>query len=105
MTFFTSVEFYYTRDAARGVPLTFTWFVEEVGELAKEIAISSFGLVGERNFARHVAYLEGLTVIPSTYIGFLGTQHLLGAIVVPLFDLCKHGEMTIRSIISRRSPV
>lgn len=28
---------YYTRDAARGVPLTFTWFVEEVGELAKEI--------------------------------------------------------------------
>jgi len=28
---------YYTRDAERGVPLTFTWFVEEVGELAKEI--------------------------------------------------------------------
>ena len=28
---------YYTRDAARGVPLNFTWFVEEVGELAKEI--------------------------------------------------------------------
>ena len=28
---------YYTRDAVRGVPLTFTWFVEEVGELAKEI--------------------------------------------------------------------
>ena len=28
---------YYTRDAARGVPLTFAWFVEEVGELAKEI--------------------------------------------------------------------
>ena len=28
---------YYTRDEARGVPLTFTWFVEEVGELAKEI--------------------------------------------------------------------
>ena len=28
---------YYERDAARGVPLTFTWFVEEVGELAKEI--------------------------------------------------------------------
>ena len=27
---------YYTRDAERGVPLTFTWFVEEVGELAKE---------------------------------------------------------------------
>ena len=30
-------DIYYTRDAARGVPLTFTWFVEEVGELAKEI--------------------------------------------------------------------
>ncbi len=28
---------YYARDALRGVPLTFTWFVEEVGELAKEI--------------------------------------------------------------------
>ena len=28
---------YYTRDAERGIPLTFTWFVEEVGELAKEI--------------------------------------------------------------------
>ncbi len=28
---------YYTRDAERGVPLTFTWFIEEVGELAKEI--------------------------------------------------------------------
>ncbi len=30
-------DIYYTRDAERGVPLTFTWFVEEVGELAKEI--------------------------------------------------------------------
>ena len=30
-------EIYYQRDAERGVPLTFTWFVEEVGELAKEI--------------------------------------------------------------------
>ena len=28
---------YYDRDAARGVDGTFTWFVEEVGELAKEI--------------------------------------------------------------------
>ena len=28
---------YYARDAERGVPLTFTWLVEEVGELAKEI--------------------------------------------------------------------
>lgn len=28
---------YYNRDVERGVPLTFTWFVEEVGELAKEI--------------------------------------------------------------------
>ena len=28
---------YYDRDAARGVDRTFTWFVEEVGELAKEI--------------------------------------------------------------------
>ena len=28
---------YYERDAERGIPLTFTWFVEEVGELAKEI--------------------------------------------------------------------
>lgn len=28
---------YYERDMERGVPLTFTWFVEEVGELAKEI--------------------------------------------------------------------
>ncbi len=28
---------YYERDSERGVPLTFTWFVEEVGELAKEI--------------------------------------------------------------------
>lgn len=28
---------YYTRDATRGVPLTFTWFVEEIGELAKEM--------------------------------------------------------------------
>lgn len=30
-------DIYFTRDAARGVSLTFTWFVEEVGELAKEI--------------------------------------------------------------------
>jgi len=30
-------DIYYTRDAERGVPMTFTWFVEEVGELAKEI--------------------------------------------------------------------
>lgn len=30
-------DIYYERDAERGVPLTFTWFVEEVGELAKEI--------------------------------------------------------------------
>ena len=30
-------DIYYSRDAERGVPLTFTWFVEEVGELAKEI--------------------------------------------------------------------
>ncbi len=28
---------YYDRDSARGVDGTFTWFVEEVGELAKEI--------------------------------------------------------------------
>ncbi len=28
---------YFERDSERGVPLTFTWFVEEVGELAKEI--------------------------------------------------------------------
>ncbi|RKU08792.1 nucleotide pyrophosphohydrolase [Candidatus Poribacteria bacterium] len=28
---------YYTRDSDRGIPLTFVWFVEEVGELAKEI--------------------------------------------------------------------
>lgn len=28
---------YFKKDAERGVPLTFTWFVEEVGELAKEI--------------------------------------------------------------------
>lgn len=30
-------DIYFTRDSVRGVPLTFTWFVEEVGELAKEI--------------------------------------------------------------------
>ncbi|MYF98597.1 nucleotide pyrophosphohydrolase [Candidatus Poribacteria bacterium] len=30
-------DIYYERDSERGVPLTFTWFVEEVGELAKEI--------------------------------------------------------------------
>lgn len=28
---------YFQKDSERGVPLTFTWFVEEVGELAKEI--------------------------------------------------------------------
>ncbi len=28
---------YFDRDSARGVDRTFTWFVEEVGELAKEI--------------------------------------------------------------------
>lgn len=28
---------YLERDTERGIPLTFTWFVEEVGELAKEI--------------------------------------------------------------------
>lgn len=28
---------YFERDSARGVDGTFTWFVEEVGELAKEI--------------------------------------------------------------------
>ena len=30
-------DIYFTRDFARGIPLTFTWFVEEVGELAKEL--------------------------------------------------------------------
>ena len=30
-------DIYFTRDSIRGIPLTFTWFVEEVGELAKEI--------------------------------------------------------------------
>ena len=34
---------YYQRDAERGVPLTFTWFVEEVGELAKEIRKATTG--------------------------------------------------------------
>ncbi len=28
---------YYERDVKRGIPLTFTWLVEEIGELAKEI--------------------------------------------------------------------
>ena len=28
-------DIYYTRDAERGVPMTFTWFVEEVGETGK----------------------------------------------------------------------
>ncbi|MBM3215028.1 pyrophosphohydrolase [Candidatus Poribacteria bacterium] len=28
---------YFERDAARGVPTTFVWFTEEVGELAKEV--------------------------------------------------------------------
>ena len=30
-------DIYFTQDSTRGIPLTFTWFVEEVGELAKEI--------------------------------------------------------------------
>ena len=30
-------EIYFERDRERGVDKTFTWFVEEVGELAKEI--------------------------------------------------------------------
>lgn len=30
-------QIYFQRDAARGVDGTFVWFVEEVGELAKEI--------------------------------------------------------------------
>ncbi|MCG9127283.1 nucleotide pyrophosphohydrolase [Candidatus Poribacteria bacterium] len=52
---------YYERDAERGLPLTFTWFVEEVGELAKEIRKSPQDMVRIREeMADVLAWLSTL---------------------------------------------
>ncbi len=54
-------DIYYERDSERGVPLTFTWFVEEVGELAKEIRKQPQDMVRLREeFADVFAWLSTL---------------------------------------------
>ncbi|RLG81372.1 MAG: nucleotide pyrophosphohydrolase [Thermoprotei archaeon] len=40
-------KYYYHRDSARGLYATFTWFVEEVGELADAILSNNLGLAEE----------------------------------------------------------
>lgn len=52
---------YGARDAARGVPATFTWFVEEVGELARSLNSAEPGSDAEaREFADVLAWLATL---------------------------------------------
>jgi len=52
---------YGERDAARGVPSTFTWFVEEVGELARSLLSGEPGSDAEaREFADVLAWLATL---------------------------------------------
>jgi len=54
-------EVYGERDAARGVPSTFTWFVEEVGELARSLLSGERGSEAEaREFADVLAWLATL---------------------------------------------
>ncbi len=53
---------YYERDARRGVGLTFAWFVEEVGELARGIVRPERGAV-EEEFADVLAWLATLASI------------------------------------------
>lgn len=50
---------YYHRDAARGTGLTFTWFVEEVGELARGILKNDRANL-EEEFADVFAWLATL---------------------------------------------
>jgi NTP pyrophosphatase (non-canonical NTP hydrolase) len=52
-------ELYYERDADRGIGLSFAWFVEEVGELARHVVRpGGEGLAGE--FADVFAWLATL---------------------------------------------
>lgn len=51
---------YYDRDAGRGLRATFTWFIEEVGELARAMRTNK-GLEGE--FADVCAWLFSLASI------------------------------------------
>jgi NTP pyrophosphatase (non-canonical NTP hydrolase) len=54
-------EVYGARDAARGVPSTFTWLVEEVGELARSLLSGEPGSDAEaREFADVLAWLATL---------------------------------------------
>ena len=54
-------EVYGARDAARGIPGTFTWFVEEVGELARSLNSGEPGSEEEaREFADVLAWLSTL---------------------------------------------
>ncbi len=55
-------EIYYERDAGRGVGLTFAWFVEEVGELARHIVRPGSGNSAEE-FADVFAWLATLASI------------------------------------------
>jgi NTP pyrophosphatase (non-canonical NTP hydrolase) len=57
-------EVYGARDAARGVPSTFTWFVEEVGELARSLLSGERGSEAEaREFADVFAWLATLATL------------------------------------------
>lgn len=40
-------KYYYGKDSARGLYATFTWFVEEVGELAEALLSSDKEKIGE----------------------------------------------------------
>jgi NTP pyrophosphatase (non-canonical NTP hydrolase) len=53
---------YYERDSGRGVGLTFAWFVEEVGELARGIVRPDRGDIAEE-FADVLAWLATLASI------------------------------------------
>jgi NTP pyrophosphatase (non-canonical NTP hydrolase) len=55
-------EIYFERDASRGIGLTFTWFVEEVGELARQIVRPESGNLAEE-FADVFAWLATLASI------------------------------------------
>ncbi len=55
-------QIYFDRDAKRGVDRTFVWFVEEVGELAKEIRREPRDVERLRaEFADVLAWLSTLT--------------------------------------------
>lgn len=58
---------YYDRDSARGLHATFTWFVEEVGELAEALLSGDRGKIEEEladviAWALSIANLAGVDV-------------------------------------------